>query len=101
MKPLVDKEYKLEKFPGKGGWTYARIPEVMQDKNKPFGWGRVRGTLVGYVIKKQKLLRPCMLRSPGPTAKVCTVINCSVWRSCILIRDTSARRQSPSFGSFP
>ena len=24
--PLVDKEYLLEKFPGKGGWTYALIP---------------------------------------------------------------------------
>jgi hypothetical protein len=26
-KPLTDKEYLLEKFPGKGGWTFARIPE--------------------------------------------------------------------------
>lgn len=52
MKPLVDKEYKLEKFPGKGGWTYARIPEVMQDKYKRFGWVRVRGTIDGYEIKK-------------------------------------------------
>jgi hypothetical protein len=25
-KPLVNKEYLLEKFPGKGGWTYAAIP---------------------------------------------------------------------------
>ena len=55
MKPLVDKEYKLEKFPGKGGWTYARIPEVMRDKNKPFGWVRVRGTIDGYEIKKYNL----------------------------------------------
>ena len=26
--PLVDKEYLLEKFPGKGGWTYALIPKI-------------------------------------------------------------------------
>ena len=33
--PLVDKEYLLEKFPGKGGWTYAMIPEVLQDPHAP------------------------------------------------------------------
>jgi uncharacterized protein YdeI (YjbR/CyaY-like superfamily) len=26
-KPLVNKKYLLEKYPGKGGWTYAAIPE--------------------------------------------------------------------------
>ena len=55
MKPLVNKKYKLEKFPGKGGWTFARIPEVLQDKEKPFGWVKVRGTIDGYEIKKHSL----------------------------------------------
>jgi len=55
MKPLVNKKYKLEKFPGKGGWTFARIPEVLQDKSKPFGWVKVRGTIDGYEIKKYNL----------------------------------------------
>ena len=38
MKPLVDKEYLLEKYPGKGGWTYARIPEIAQGEqcNSPY-----------------------------------------------------------------
>ena len=31
VKPLVNREYLLEKFPGKGGWTYALIPEILQD----------------------------------------------------------------------
>jgi len=56
MKPLVNKKYKLEKFPGKGGWTFARIPEVLQDKKKPFGWVKVRGTIDGYEIKKYSLM---------------------------------------------
>ena len=56
MKPLVNKKYKLEKFPGKGGWTFARIPEVSQDKKKPFGWVKVRGTIDGYEIKKYSLM---------------------------------------------
>jgi len=28
-KPLVNRKYLLEKYPGKGGWTYAAIPEVL------------------------------------------------------------------------
>lgn len=56
MKPLVDKEYKLEKFPGKGGWTFARIPEVLQDKTKPFGWVKVRGLIDGIEIRKYHLM---------------------------------------------
>ncbi len=39
-KPLVDKEYLLEKFPGKGGWIYAQIPEILQNKHAHFGWVR-------------------------------------------------------------
>jgi hypothetical protein len=35
-KPLVNKKYKLEKFNGKCGWKYARIPEILPDKNSPF-----------------------------------------------------------------
>lgn len=56
MKPLVNNKYKLEKFPGKGGWTFARIPEVLQDKKKSFGWVRVRGTIDGYEISKYNLM---------------------------------------------
>lgn len=37
MKPLVNKQYLLEKFEGMGGWTFARIPEIIKDKKAPFG----------------------------------------------------------------
>jgi len=53
--PLVDKEYLLEKFPSKGGWTFAKIPEIMQNKNTPFGWVRVRGTIDHFEIKNYNL----------------------------------------------
>jgi hypothetical protein len=56
MKPLVHKKYKLEKFPGKGGWTFARIPEIFQDKNAHFGWVKVKGSIDGYEIKKYHLM---------------------------------------------
>jgi hypothetical protein len=56
MKPLVNKKFKLERFPGKGGWTYARIPQILQDKNKPFGWVKLKGTIDGYEIRKCHLM---------------------------------------------
>jgi hypothetical protein len=55
-KPLIIKEYQLKKFPGKGGWTYAEIPEVSQDKNSPFGWVKVRGSIDDYELKFYKLM---------------------------------------------
>ena len=56
-KPLVDKEYLLEKFPGKGGWTFTLIPEIPPDKHSPFGWVKVRGSIDSYEIKKH-ILQP-------------------------------------------
>ena len=55
-KPLVHKKYLLEKYPGKGGWTYAAIPEVLQDNRAPFGWVKVKGSIDGYEIKNHKLM---------------------------------------------
>jgi len=55
-KPLVNKEYLLEKYPGKGGWTYATIPEVLQDKHSPFGWVKVKGRIDNFEIKNFKLM---------------------------------------------
>lgn len=54
--PLTDKLYLLEKFPGKGGWTYAAIPEILPDKHAYFNWVRVRGTIDGYEIKGFNLM---------------------------------------------
>ena len=54
--PLVNKTYLLEKFPGKGGWTFARIPEVLQNPHQPFGWVTVRGSIDGYSLNQYKLM---------------------------------------------
>jgi hypothetical protein len=56
LKPLLNKKCLLEKFPGKGGWTFARIPEIPQDKKAHFGWVKVRGTIDGYEIRKYHLM---------------------------------------------
>ncbi len=55
-KPLVDKKCLLEKFPGKGGWTYAAIPEILQNKEKPFGWVTVKGKIDDYELKQYRLM---------------------------------------------
>jgi hypothetical protein len=55
-KPLVDRHFVLQKFPGKGGWTYATIPEIAQNPNNPFGWVKVRGFIDHYELKQYKLM---------------------------------------------
>jgi hypothetical protein len=55
-KPLVNKKYLLEKYPGKGGWTYAMIPEILQDRKTPFGWVKVKGMIDDIEIKNYRLM---------------------------------------------
>ena len=52
----INKTYKLQKFEGKGGWTYALIPEIAQNKKNPFGWVTVSGFIDGFELKHYKLM---------------------------------------------
>ena len=54
-KQLVNKKYKLEKYPGKGGWTYTVISEISPDKRQRFGWVKVKGFIDDYEIKGYRL----------------------------------------------
>lgn len=54
--PLVDKLYLLEKFHGKGGWTFAAIPEIKPDKHAYFGLVKVKGSIDGYEIANYNLM---------------------------------------------
>ncbi|MCX6319356.1 MAG: YdeI/OmpD-associated family protein [Bacteroidetes bacterium] len=53
---LVNKDYLLQKFPGKGGWTFAAIPEILPEKKNPFGWVRVKGTIDDVAIRNYHLM---------------------------------------------
>ena len=55
-KTIVDKEYELQKFSGKGGWTYALIPEIPSSGKIPFGWVTINGSIDGYPLVKYKLM---------------------------------------------
>ena len=54
-KILVDKDYLLQKFEEKGGWTYAEIPEVPMPKTS-FGMLKVRGKIDNYEFSNVRLL---------------------------------------------
>jgi len=56
QKPLINKQYTLEKFQGKGGWTFVQIPEIPQNKSNHFGWVKVKGSIDDYEIKKYHLM---------------------------------------------
>ena len=55
-KPLVDKQYLLEKLPGKYGWTFTIIPDILPDPKSPFSWVIVRGSIDGYENRKYRLM---------------------------------------------
>jgi hypothetical protein len=55
-KPLVNKEFLLENSPRKGGWTFATIPDILPDKNAPFRWIKVNGSIDGFEIGKHHLM---------------------------------------------
>jgi hypothetical protein len=56
LKTTLDKHCQLEKFPGKGGWTYIRVPEISPNKKNPFGWVTVSGHIDTVSLTQHKLL---------------------------------------------
>ena len=55
--PFTSGNYKLQKFQGKGGWTYVAIPEFPENKQKiPFGWLRVKGFIDHYEFRNYHLM---------------------------------------------
>lgn len=54
-KPLVDKNYLLQKFEGKGGWTYVEIPEIPMPKSS-FGMLKIKGKIDDYEFSNGHLM---------------------------------------------
>jgi hypothetical protein len=53
---LVDKDCQLEKFPGKGGWTFLLFPELLVEKKIPFGMRKVSGQIDSYEFAEMTLM---------------------------------------------
>jgi hypothetical protein len=56
MKPLVKKKLLMEKYPGKAGWTFVRVPKLPKGSNNNFGFVKVQGTIDGYKISKYNIM---------------------------------------------
>ena len=54
--PAAEGQYLLKKFPGKGGWTYAEVPEIQPAAHTPFGWVAVTGSVDNYDLEHTKLM---------------------------------------------
>jgi len=46
----------MEKYPGKGGWTFVRIPKLPAGSKNNFGFVKVKGTIDGYKISKYNIM---------------------------------------------
>lgn len=55
-KPLVNQAYLLERFDGKGGWTYILIPEITKKHRSANGLVRVKGRIDDAEIRQVNLL---------------------------------------------
>jgi hypothetical protein len=56
VKPIVDQKLLLERFPGKGGWTFVRIPDIPKSELGSFGSLKVKGFIDDYEIKQCHLM---------------------------------------------
>lgn len=53
---LCDADIVLERFPGKGGWTYALLPVSVNIKASSFNMVRVSGQIDDYVLENVALM---------------------------------------------
>lgn len=53
---LADDEFLLEKYPGKGGWTYVIIPNVSKSGKGPLRWLKVKGRIDHFEFYNYKLM---------------------------------------------
>ncbi len=51
-KPLIHKKYLLEKFHGKGGWTYTTIKGIKKNKAGKFNFKKLRGFIDDHEFRK-------------------------------------------------
>ncbi len=54
-KPIYNKKIKLEKFEGKGGWTFARLKGIRIEKKTGLSWHRVKGSIDSHVFPTYNL----------------------------------------------
>ncbi|MCZ8134582.1 MAG: YdeI/OmpD-associated family protein [Algoriphagus sp.] len=56
MEKLIEGEYFLEKFSGKGGWTFVRLPLAQLGAKTHFGMLKVSGSVDSFEFKEKTLM---------------------------------------------
>lgn len=56
MEKIVEGEFFMERFPGKGGWTFIKIPIAILPSGKAFGMLKVCGTIDGFEFEGKHLM---------------------------------------------
>lgn len=56
MEKIIEGEFFLERFHGKGGWTYIKIPIEILPSGKAFGMLKVSGTIDDYAFEGKHLM---------------------------------------------
>lgn len=56
MELVAEGEFILEKFPGKGGWTFVRVPVEILPVRKTFGMNRVGGFIDDFKFEGKHLM---------------------------------------------
>ncbi|HSF53510.1 MAG TPA: DUF1905 domain-containing protein [Algoriphagus sp.] len=56
MELIIDGEFLLERFPGKGGWTFIRIPKTILPSGKAFGMSKISGKIDDFEFEGKNLM---------------------------------------------
>lgn len=56
MKQIIEGEFFLERFQGKGGWTFIKIPVSLLPTGKAFGMLKVCGTIDDFAFEGKHLM---------------------------------------------
>jgi hypothetical protein len=56
MEKLIEGEFYLEKFTGKGGWTFVRLPLVGLGSKNHFGMLKVSGSIDSFIFENKTLM---------------------------------------------
>lgn len=56
MEQIVSGEFFMERFPGKGGWTYIKLPLSIFPSGKAFGMLKVSGSIDSFAFEGKHLM---------------------------------------------
>lgn len=72
--PIINGDFRLQQFNGKGAWTYVSFPEITNEKSNTSGGFKISGTIDQYEINSQPLL-------PMGRGKLMLTVNATIRQS--------------------